>query len=95
MLDFYADWCVSCKEMERDTFGEANVAAAMGKLTLLKTDVTGNTEADKALLQRFGLFGPPGIIFFRNAEELAALRTVGFTPPEKFLPIIERALKGS
>ena len=95
MLDFYADWCISCKEMERDTFGEATVAAAMGKLTLLKADVTGNTDADKALLQRFGLFGPPGIIFFRNAEELAALRTVGFTPPEKFLPIIERALKGS
>ena len=92
MLDFYADWCTSCKEMERFTFADAKVAAAMSGMTLLQADVTGNTEDDKALLKRFGLFGPPGIIFFdRNGAEVRDLRVVGYLPAEKFLPIIERA----
>jgi thiol:disulfide interchange protein DsbD len=64
MLDFYADWCVSCKEMERFTFADPKVAARMKQLLLLQADVTANSDADKALLKRFGLFGPPGIIFF-------------------------------
>jgi thiol:disulfide interchange protein DsbD len=93
MLDFYADWCVSCKEMERFTFGEPQVAAAMTQFTLLKADVTANNEADKALLKRFGLFGPPGIIFFdRQGQEIAPLRVIGFVPADKFLPTLKRAL---
>jgi thiol:disulfide interchange protein DsbD len=94
MLDFYADWCVSCKEMERFTFADSQVAATMGKFTLLKADVTANTDADKALLKRFGLFGPPGMIFFdRQGQEIAPLRVVGFVPADKFLPTLESALR--
>ncbi len=94
MLDFYADWCVSCKEMERFTFADPAVAAAMGRMTLLKADVTANTEADAVLLKRFGLFGPPGIIFFdAKGKELADLRVVGFQPAAQFLPTLERALR--
>jgi thiol:disulfide interchange protein DsbD len=94
MLDFYADWCVSCKELERFTFADPQVAAAMDKFTLLKADVTANSEADKALLKRFGLFGPPGILFFdKQGQEISALRVVGFVPADKFLPTLERALR--
>jgi len=94
MLDFYADWCVSCKEMERFTFADPTVAATMGKLTLLKADVTANTDADKELLKRFGLFGPPGIIFFdAGGREMAGLRVVGFQPADVFLPSLERVLR--
>jgi thiol:disulfide interchange protein DsbD len=94
MLDFYADWCVSCKELERFTFADPQVAAAMGKFTLLKADVTANSEADKELLKRFNLFGPPGILFFdKQGQELAALRVVGFVPADKFLSTLDRALR--
>jgi thiol:disulfide interchange protein DsbD len=94
MLDFYADWCVSCKELERFTFADPQVAAAMGKFTLLKADVTANSEADKVLLKRFGLFGPPGILFFdKQGQEISTLRVVGFVPADKFLPTLDRALR--
>jgi thiol:disulfide interchange protein DsbD len=94
MLDFYADWCVSCKEMERFTFANAKVAARMKQMVLLQADVTANTDADKALLKRFGLFGPPGIIFWSGAGvELADLRVVGFQNAETFLPTLERVLR--
>ncbi len=94
MLDFYADWCVSCKEMERFTFAEAKVAARMKQMVLLQADVTANSDADKALLKRFGLFGPPGIIFWSGAGvELADLRVVGFQNAETFLPTLERVLR--
>ncbi|WP_374401045.1 protein-disulfide reductase DsbD [Niveibacterium sp.] len=86
MLDFYADWCVSCKEMDRFTFSDPRVAAALKDTVLLKADVTGNTEAHQALLKRFGLFGPPGIVFFDAAgKEIASTRVVGFQPVEDFL----------
>ena len=92
MLDFYADWCVTCKEMERDTFSDPRVAERMGQLLLLQADVTANNDADKALLRRFRLFGPPGIIFFDAAgEENPAVRVIGFQPPERFLASLERA----
>lgn len=85
MLDFYADWCVSCKEMERLTFGEPAVSERMGKALLLQVDVTKNTEADRVLLKRFGLFGPPGIIFFDPAgREIADVRVIGFQDAERF-----------
>ncbi len=94
MLDFYADWCVSCKEMERFTFADPAVAARMKQLVLLQADVTANSEADKALLKRFGLFGPPGIIFFdAKGKELLDLRVVGFQPADKFLPTLERVAR--
>jgi thiol:disulfide interchange protein DsbD len=94
MLDFYADWCVSCKEMERFTFADPKVAARMQQLTLLKADVTANSDADKELLKRFGLFGPPGIIFFdARGKELAGQRVVGFQPAQEFLPALERVLR--
>jgi thiol:disulfide interchange protein DsbD len=94
MLDFYADWCVSCKEMERFTFADPKVAARMKQMVLLQVDVTANGDADKTLLKRFGLFGPPGIIFFdTSGRELADLRVVGFQPAEAFLPALERVLR--
>jgi thiol:disulfide interchange protein DsbD len=94
MLDFYADWCVSCKEMERFTFADPQVAARMQQIVLLKADVTANSDADKELLKHFGLFGPPGIIFFDvQGKEIAGLRVVGFQPAQQFLPTLERLLR--
>jgi thiol:disulfide interchange protein DsbD len=92
MLDFYADWCVSCKEMERFTFADPTVAAVMKKFTLLQADVTANSDADKALLKRFGLFGPPGIIFFdAKGGEIGNLRVVGYMAAGQFLTILDSA----
>jgi thiol:disulfide interchange protein DsbD len=86
MLDFYADWCTSCKEMERYTFSDARVQARLASATLLQADVTANTDEDKALLKRFALFGPPGTIFFgEGGQELAGSRVVGFQSSEDFL----------
>ncbi|MEN9865589.1 MAG: hypothetical protein RL748_1179 [Pseudomonadota bacterium] len=86
MLDFYADWCVSCKEMEKLTFTEKAVKAKLDKMLLLQVDVTENTAEDKALLKRFGLFGPPGIIFFdKQGAEVQGRRVIGYQNSEKFL----------
>jgi thiol:disulfide interchange protein DsbD len=86
MLDFYADWCVSCKEMEAFTFSEPKVRAELERMLLLQVDVTANNEADRALLKRFSLFGPPGIIFFdAEGREIKGLRVIGYQPPERFL----------
>jgi thiol:disulfide interchange protein DsbD len=96
MLDFYADWCVSCKEMERFTFTDPGVQAQMAKLVLLKADVTANTAEDAALLKRFGLFGPPGTIFFdAHGRELDAPRVIGFQPAERFRGVLEAVLAGA
>ncbi len=93
MLDFYADWCVSCKEMERFTFTDAAVAERMGRMLLLKADVTANSDEHKALLKRFGLFGPPGIIFFdAGGQERKGLRVVGFMKATPFATVLDRAL---
>jgi thiol:disulfide interchange protein DsbD len=93
ILDFYADWCVSCKEMEKFTFADPAVAAKMKGFTLLQADVTANNADDKALLKRFGLFGPPGIIFFRDGKEIAGLRVIGYQAAPQFITVLERALK--
>jgi thiol:disulfide interchange protein DsbD len=86
MLDFYADWCVSCKEMERFTFSDPRVRREMEGLLLVQADVTKNTAADRALLKRFSLFGPPGIIFFdAQGREIAGLRVIGYQGPDRFL----------
>lgn len=91
MLDFYADWCVSCKEMEKFTFTDPLVKDEMGRMLLLQADVTANNADDKALLKRFGLFGPPGIIFFdERGTELRHARVVGFQPPQKFVDVLRQ-----
>ena len=84
MLDFYADWCVSCKEMERYTFTDPGVRAKLGKMLLLQADVTANTADDKALLKRFNLFGPPGTIFFNAQGQETGSRVVGFEDAATF-----------
>lgn len=92
MLDFYADWCVSCKEMEHLTFNQPAVRSRLGSALLLQVDVTANSADDKALLKRFGLFGPPGILFFdASGHEQANARVVGFMPPEKFSKVLTTA----
>jgi len=91
MLDFYADWCVSCKEMERFTFSDPAVRAKLAGFTLLQADVTANTEDDKALLTKFKLFGPPGIIFFdAKGQENKAVRIVGFQDAAQFMKSLQR-----
>ncbi len=91
MLDFYADWCVSCKEMEKLTFIKPPVQRRLENTILLQADVTANNEDDKALLKRFKLFGPPGIIFFdQGGREIPNSRVIGFQDDEKFLRSLQR-----
>jgi thiol:disulfide interchange protein DsbD len=86
MLDFYADWCVSCKEMEHFTFSDARVKKEFEGMLLLQADVTANTDEHKALLKRFSLFGPPGIVFFdAQGREVKSLRVIGYQNAERFL----------
>jgi thiol:disulfide interchange protein DsbD len=86
VLDFYADWCVSCKEMEKLTFVDPAVKARLANTLLLQVDVTANDLEDKAMLKRFGLFGPPGIILFdRAGKEIADSRVIGYQDTPKFL----------
>ena len=94
MLDFYADWCVSCKEMERYTFSNEAVRTRLAGMVALQADVTQNNAEHKALLKRFSLFGPPGIIFFdREGKQLNDLRVVGFQPADKFAATLDLALR--
>jgi len=96
MLDFYADWCVSCKEMERYTFSDQRVHDALNGVLLLQADVTANDEEDQALLQRFGIFGPPTIVFFdANGDERRQYSVVGFMPAADFATHVTDALRGS
>ena len=93
MLDFYADWCVSCKEFEKYTFSDPQVISALSGTRLLQADVTANDEADKALLKELGLFGPPAILFWdENGEEKRNYRVVGFMEADKFTSHVERAI---
>lgn len=85
MLDFYADWCVSCKEMERYTFPDPDVAATMGRFTLLKIDMTDFNDEHQQVLGEFGLIGPPAYLFFGHGEELPAFRLFGFVPADDFV----------
>ena len=86
MLDFYADWCVSCKEMERYTFTDPRVREKLSGWLLLQADVTADSPDDRALLSRFRLFGPPGIVFFEpEGREVAGVRVVGYQPADEFL----------
>jgi len=94
MLDFYADWCVSCREMEAFTFSDAAVKKELDGMLLLQADVTANTNEHKALLKRFSLFGPPGIIFFdAQGREIKGLRVIGYQNAERFLKTLSLATK--
>ena len=94
LLDFYADWCAPCKQMEKVTFADPRVKAKLAQFATLQADVTKNTLDDKLLLKRYKLIGPPGIVFFDKAgNEIPALRVIGFEAPDKFLATLERALK--
>ena len=81
--------------MEKYTFSDPRVAAQMSRMILLQVDVTANSDEDKALLKRFGLFGPPGILFFdRQGQERKNLRVVGYQPAEQFIKVLNTALGG-
>ena len=94
MVDFYADWCVSCKEMEKYTFTDPAVIAALSPATLLQADVTANDAEDQALLARFNLIGPPAILFFgTDGVERTGYRTVGFIPADEFQVHVQAAIR--
>ncbi|MCX5592316.1 protein-disulfide reductase DsbD [Alcaligenes endophyticus] len=96
MLDFYADWCVSCIEMEKFTFTDAQVAQRMQQFELLQVDVTANTAEDRALLKRFSLFGPPGILFFNTqGDYLEQWRVIGFKNAAEFGRTLDQVLQAS
>jgi thiol:disulfide interchange protein DsbD len=97
MLDFSADWCVTCREMERLTLSDPKVQARLTGMLLLRADVTANTPEHKALLKRYRLFGPPGIVFFDDGgREIKGLRVIGYEAPEKFLSTLDSvARRGS
>ncbi|HHJ80531.1 MAG TPA: protein-disulfide reductase DsbD [Candidatus Tenderia electrophaga] len=92
MLDFYADWCISCVEMEKKTFSDPDVQAALNNTILLQADVTLNDDQDKELLETFGLFGPPSILFFdTSGQELPQFRLMGFLGADDFKAHIKAA----
>jgi thiol:disulfide interchange protein DsbD len=92
LLDFYADWCISCKEMEVNTFANPEVSKELKQFVLLQADVTANSRDNQALLQRFGLFGPPGILFFNlESQEQADQRVIGYMPPQRFIERLKKA----
>ena len=94
MLDFYADWCASCKEMEANTFPDAAVQTALQGVVLLKADVTRNTAEDKAMMRHFKMVGPPAIVFFnREGEELIGSRQVGFLAADAFAAHVRKAVQ--
>jgi thiol:disulfide interchange protein DsbD len=96
MLDFYADWCVACVELERETFSDPKVQSALADTVLLQADVTLNDDQDKALLNAFGLFGPPSILFFDpSGQELSRFRLVGFLDAGDFEAHVRNAFKQS
>jgi thioredoxin:protein disulfide reductase len=94
MLDFYADWCTSCKEMERYTFSDESVQAALSNAVLLHADVTKNDPVDQELLKHFGIFGPPTIAFYGpDGEERRNFRVVGYMKAADFASLASRAFR--
>ncbi len=93
VLDFYADWCVECKRMERNTFPEARVQALLSQLQPLQADVTANDETDQALMKAFGIIGPPAILFFNSqGEEMRDYRLVGYFTPDEFEAHLQKVI---
>lgn len=91
MLDFYADWCTSCKELEHNTFTDPDVIQALANTLTIQADVTPNDDQDNTLYKHFGIFGPPQVIFFdSNGNEIKSLRLAGYEPPGQFLRRIQR-----
>ena len=95
MVDFRADWCVSCKELEEITFSDPSVMAALKDYNLYQIDVTKNSPEERNIMKHFGIFGPPAILFFSNGEETRAKRISGFKTPEEFLGILKGTFKNS
>jgi thiol:disulfide interchange protein DsbD len=94
LLDFYADWCISCKEMEINTFANPEVSQELKQFILLQVDVTKNSAENQALLKRFGLYGPPGILIFNlDSQEQQSLRVVGYMPPQRFIERLKQVNK--
>jgi len=94
LLDFYADWCISCKEMEINTFANPEVSQELKQFILLQVDVTKNSAENQALLKRFGLYGPPGILIFNlDSQEQQNLRVVGYMPPQRFIERLKQVNK--
>lgn len=90
MLDFYADWCVSCKEMERFTFADQSIQNRLKRAVVLQADVTANSQSDKELLKKFGLYGPPGILFFdAKGNEMSDFRVVGYQDAGQFMKTLQ------
>ncbi|WP_353432402.1 protein-disulfide reductase DsbD [Polynucleobacter sp. MWH-UH23A] len=93
MLDFYADWCISCKEMEVNTFANAEVSKQLKQLVLVQADVTANSPENQALLKKFGLYGPPGILFFnQDSEEQKDQRVIGYMSPQRFIDRLKQVI---
>jgi thiol:disulfide interchange protein DsbD len=93
MLDFYADWCVECIRMEKNTFKDTGVQVQLGHLKLLQADVTANDDLDQELMKKFGIIGPPAILFFnRQGEEMRAYRLVGYFTPEEFVSHLQKVV---
>ncbi|MDQ7067938.1 MAG: protein-disulfide reductase DsbD [Sulfurimonas sp.] len=89
ILDFYADWCVACKEFEHNTFSDEAVKSALGSYVLIQADVTANSAEEKALSKKYGVFGPPAIIFFdEESREIKSKKIVGYKSPEEFLKFL-------
>ncbi len=96
MLDFYADWCISCQEMEAFTFNNAKVKKSLRDFLVLKADVTANDAKDNALLKRLNLIAPPAVLFFSpDRKEQKSYRIMGYMPADKFLTHIESLLGSS
>ncbi len=89
LVDFYADWCTSCKELEHVTFKDPAVMAKMGEFVLIQADVTKNGDQEKELTKKFGLYGPPAILFFdESGQKIAGKDIIGYKPPEEFLKLL-------
>jgi thiol:disulfide interchange protein DsbD len=91
MLDFYATWCTSCKELEEVTFADERVKAKMDDFVLIQADITQNTQVQKDLSKKYGVFGPPVILFFDERGKVLKSKTVvGFVEPDKFLESMDK-----
>ena len=94
MLDFYADWCISCKEMEVNTFANPQVSEQLKELVLVQADVTANSPESQVLLKQFGLYGPPGILFFNtDSQEQKDQRVIGYMSPQRFTERLKQVIK--